>query len=157
LACKARLGAIVGIQRWSHTGQARRRVRSCGQPGFCQEVIAAVTWPQAKASDGAHPSDHREPWAAHAPAHAMTPAQRGLPRSPATPTALGGAHGYAHAVDHFIADARPADLLTQGQSEGHDGVVVAAHQALELTASRQPREGPTQASAGVAIKGALAL
>jgi len=86
----------------------------------------------------------------------MAPAQGGLSSQVPPPASFGARPRHAHAVEDFVADAGQADLPAQCQGDGHDGVVVGPHEAIELSAIRQGGEGRTQVALGVAIKGTLA-
>lgn len=157
LAGKTGISDIAVIQRVPNGGQARLLLLPGRKQCFGQEVVSTLAWPQAKPGDRAHPADDREQLEAHEPAHPIAPAQRSLSSEPAAPPAFGVAHRNSHAWEDFLARAGLAHLLAQCQGESHDGIVVRAHQTIELTAFWQGRKGRAQVAQRVAIKGALAL
>src|SRR5579884_2307967 len=153
LTGKALVGDVDPFGRRPDTAQTLAGKSSGGKKGFGQRVVIATGRGKAKAGNNARRTDGGEQMKALIPAHAVAPADIGLPGQPATPTPFGITGGYSRTIQGFVEAVLGLHLLHQIQSKGHDHLAVAALQPIELLTFGQGGKSRLQVALGIAVKG----
>src|SRR5215210_454665 len=155
-AFEALIGHVGSRGSRTHADEPFVGIGSQSEEGLCQRLVGGGGGPEAEAADDSGRGNGGEQTKAFVPADAVGPTDVGISSKPATPTTLGIPDGHRRAIESFVRTLPDLQETHQVQEESLDELGTGAHQAVELRATGQSREGIEQVGFGVAVEVPLA-
>src|SRR5215211_1779137 len=156
------LEALVGYVRSrgsrTHTEEPLVRLSPHGEESLRQLLVGGGSGRETEAGNAPRGIDRSEQAKALVPSQAVRPTDVGIPSQPSCPTPLGVPDRHRRAIQGLVrALLCLCEKARQVQGESLDELGTGAHQAVELRAVGQSREGIPQLGVGVAVEVPLAV
>src|ERR687898_1158610 len=155
-AFEALVGHVRSRRSRTHADEPFVGIGPHGEEGLGHLLLGGGGGPEAEAGDDSGRVGAGEQAKAFVPADAVGPTDVGLSGKPSVPTALAVPDGHRRAIEGLVRTLADLQKAHQVQEESLDELGTGAHQAVELRATGQGREGIEQVGLGVAVEVPLA-
>src|SRR5918995_1532411 len=155
-AFEALVGHVRSRASRTHADEPFVGIGSHGEEGLGQRLVGGGGGPEAEAADDSGRVNGGEQAKAFVPADGVGPTDVGISSKPSVPTTLGIPDGHCRAIGGLERPLPAPKETHRGKKKRLDELGTGAHQAVELRASGQSREGIEQVGLGVAVEVPLA-